>query len=290
MKIKKFWYAVFVLPLMMAFVITVIIPFFLGIGYSFVSWNGLSRTPKVFVGFDNFSRVFRDGRFVAALGRTTVFTLAAVVLVNVLALGFSLMVTNRRLRGHNVARAMLFMPYLIGGLILGYIWNYVLGQGLSLIGESTGCKSIFFNWFSNRDFAFLAMVVVATWQMAGYMMIIYIAGLESISGDVIEAAQVDGAGYWQNFFRIRLPLLMPSVTICLFLTLSNCFKIYDVNLSLTGGGPSNATEMISLNIFNEIFVRSNFGVGQAKAIVFFVIVAVITLLQVKLTSGREVDA
>lgn len=290
MKIKKFWYAVFVLPLMTAFVITVLLPFILGIGYSFVSWNGLSKTPKVFVGMDNFSKVFSDWKFMDSLGRTTVFTLAAVVLVNVLALAFSLIVTNRRLRGHNVARAMLFMPYLIGGLILGYIWNYVLGQGLSLIGESTGCKSIFFNWFSNRNFAFLAMIVVAAWQMAGYMMIIYIAGLESISGDVIEAAQVDGAGYWQNLFHIRLPLLMPSITICLFLTLSNCFKIYDVNLSLTGGGPSNATEMISLNIFNEIFVRSNFGVGQAKAIVFFVIVGVITLFQVKLTSGREVEA
>lgn len=290
MKIKKFWYAVFVLPLMTAFVITVLLPFILGIGYSFVSWNGLSKTPKVFVGMDNFAKVFSDWKFMDSLGRTTVFTLAAVVLVNVLALAFSLIVTNRRLRGHNVARAMLFMPYLIGGLILGYIWNYVLGQGLSLIGESTGCKSIFFNWFSNRNFAFLAMIVVAAWQMAGYMMIIYIAGLESISGDVIEAAQVDGAGYWQNLFHIRLPLLMPSITICLFLTLSNCFKIYDVNLSLTGGGPSNATEMISLNIFNEIFVRSNFGVGQAKAIVFFVIVGVITLFQVKLTSGREVEA
>lgn len=290
MKIKKFWYAVFVLPLMTAFVITVLLPFILGIGYSFVSWNGLSKTPKVFVGMDNFAKVFSDWKFLDSLGRTTVFTLAAVVLVNVLALAFSLIVTNRRLRGHNVARAMLFMPYLIGGLILGYIWNYVLGQGLSLIGESTGYKSIFFNWFSNRNFAFLAMIVVAAWQMAGYMMIIYIAGLESISGDVIEAAQVDGAGYWQNLFHIRLPLLMPSITICLFLTLSNCFKIYDVNLSLTGGGPSNATEMISLNIFNEIFVRSNFGVGQAKAIVFFVIVGVITLFQVKLTSGREVEA
>lgn len=289
MRIKKFWYAVFVLPLMTAFIITVILPFILGIGYSFVSWNGLSRTPRVFVGLDNFSKVFSDKKFLNSLGRTTAFTLITVVFVNVLALVFSLAVTNRRLRGHNVARAMLFMPYLIGGLILGYIWNYVLGQGLSLIGESTGYKSVFFNWFSNREFAFLAMIVVSSWQMAGYMMIIYIAGLESISGDVIEAAQVDGAGYWQNLFFIRLPLLMPSVTICLFLTLSNCFKIYDVNLSLTGGGPSNATEMISMNIFNEIFVRSNFGMGQAKAMVFFVIVAAITLLQVKLTSLREVE-
>ena len=131
--------------------------------------------------------------------------------------------------------------------------------------------------------------MVATWQMAGYMMIIYIAGLQSISDDVLEAANVDGASYWQSFFRIRLPLLMPSVTICLFLTLSNCFKIYDVNLALTGGGPANATEMVSMNIFNEIFAKSNYGYGQAKAIVFFIIVGVITMFQVRLTSKREVE-
>ena len=131
--------------------------------------------------------------------------------------------------------------------------------------------------------------VVATWQMAGYMMVIYIAGLQSISDDVMEAANVDGASYWQALFRIRLPLLMPSITICLFLTLSNCFKIYDVNLALTGGGPANATEMVSMNIFNEIFAKSNYGYGQAKAIVFFIIVGIITMFQVQLTSRREVE-
>ena len=138
--------------------------------------------------------------------------------------------------------------------------------------------------------SFVAMVVVATWQMAGYMMIIYIAGLQAISDDVIEAASVDGAGFWSSLFRIRLPLLMPSITICLFLTLSNCFKIYDVNLSLTGGGPNNATQMISMNIFNEIFAKSRFGYGQAMAIVFFLVVAAITLLQVKFTSDKEVES
>ena len=142
---------------------------------------------------------------------------------------------------------------------------------------------------SNKQFAFIGLIVVATWQMAGYMMVIYIAGLQSISDDVMEAANVDGASYWQALFRIRLPLLMPSITICLFLTLSNCFKIYDVNLALTGGGPANATEMVSMNIFNEIFAKSNYGYGQAKAIVFFIIVGVITMFQVRLTSKREVE-
>lgn len=278
----------FVLPLMTAFLLTVVVPFFQGIGYSFVSWNGLAKTPKVFVALDNYIAVFKDARFMASMGHTAVFTLITVVLVNLLGLAFALWVTTK-LKARNLGRAMLFMPYLIGGLILGYIWNYVLGQGLSMIGASTGRTDLFFNWLSSPTFAFWAMVVVATWQMAGYMMVIYIAGLEAISGDVLEAADVDGATGWQSLLRIKLPLLMPSITICLFLTLSNCFKIYDVNVSLTGGGPSNTTEMISLNIYNEIFTKSHFGQGQAKAIVFFAIVAVITLIQVRITSGKEVE-
>ncbi len=289
MKIKKGWYALFVFPLIAVFVLVVVIPFFTGIGYSFVEWNGLAKVPKVFVGFDNYAGVFTDENFWASMGRTVVFTLITVVTVNVLALAFSLIVTTR-LAARNVGRAMLFLPYLIGGLILGYIWKFVLGECMTTLGEMFGNQEIFFNWFTDKTMSFVAMVVVATWQMAGYMMIIYIAGLQAISDDVIEAASVDGAGFWSSLFRIRLPLLMPSITICLFLTLSNCFKIYDVNLSLTGGGPNNATQMISMNIFNEIFAKSRFGYGQAMAIVFFLVVAAITLLQVKFTSDKEVES
>ena len=289
MKIKKGWYALFVFPLIAVFVLVVVIPFFTGIGYSFVEWNGLAKVPKVFVGFDNYAGVFTDENFWASMGRTVVFTLITVVTVNVLALAFSLIVTTR-LAARNVGRAMLFLPYLIGGLILGYIWKFVLGECMTTLGEMFGNQEIFFNWFTDKTMSFVAMVVVATWQMAGYMMIIYIAGLQAISDDVIEAASVDGAGFWSSLFRIRLPLLMPSITICLFLTLSNCFKIYDVNLSLTGGGPNNATQMISMNIFNEIFAKSRFGYGQAMAIVFFLVVAAITLLQVKFSSDKEVES
>ena len=289
MKIKKGWYALFVFPLIAVFVLVVVIPFFTGIGYSFVEWNGLAKVPKVFVGFDNYAGVFTDENFWASMGRTVVFTLITVVTVNVLALAFSLIVTTR-LAARNVGRAMLFLPYLIGGLILGYIWKFVLGECMTTLGEMFGNQEVFFNWFTDKTMSFVAMVVVATWQMAGYMMIIYIAGLQAISDDVSEAASVDGAGFWSSLFRIRLPLLMPSITICLFLTLSNCFKIYDVNLSLTGGGPNNATQMISMNIFNEIFAKSRFGYGQAMAIVFFLVVAAITLLQVKFTSDKEVES
>ncbi len=287
MKIKKRWYVLFVLPLMLSFFIIELVPFLTGIGYSFVSWNGLAKSEKVFVGFDNYLKLFTDTQFLTSMLRTTGFTLITVVIVNILALAFALLVTTK-LKVRNVARTMLFMPYLIGGLILGYIWRYVLGEAMTSLATMTGMSNIFFNWLVDKKFAFYAMIVVATWQMAGYMMIVYIAGLEAISDDVLEAAQVDGAGFWQTLIRVRLPLLMSSITICLFLTLSNCFKIYDVNVSLTGGGPNNATEMVSMNIFNEIFTKSHFGYGQAKAILFFIIIALITLVQVKVTKDKEV--
>ena len=288
MTMKKRWFALFTAPLFAVFTIVVIAPFLSGLYYSFVSWNGLPKNPMKFVGVENYVKVFNDARFMASLGRTTLFTLITMVSVNVLGLGFALIVTTK-LRFRNVGRVMIFMPYLIGGLLLGYIWQFILGDCLSTLGQMTGRTDLFFYWLSNRQFAFVGLVVVATWQMAGYMMIIYIAGLQSISDDVLEAANVDGASYWQTLLRIRLPLLMPSITICLFLTLSNCFKIYDVNLALTGGGPANATEMVSMNIFTEIFAKSHYGYGQAKAIVFFVIVAVITMFQVRMTSKREVE-
>ena len=288
MTMKKRWFALFTAPLFAVFIIVVIAPFLSGLYYSFVSWNGLPKNPMKFVGVENYVKVFNDARFMASLGRTTLFTLITMVSVNVLGLGFALIVTTK-LRFRHVGRVMIFMPYLIGGLLLGYIWQFILGDCLSTLGQMTGRTDLFFYWLSNRQFAFVGLVVVATWQMAGYMMIIYIAGLQSISDDVLEAANVDGASYWQTLLRIRLPLLMPSITICLFLTLSNCFKIYDVNLALTGGGPANATEMVSMNIFTEIFAKSHYGYGQAKAIVFFVIVAVITMFQVRMTSKREVE-
>lgn len=287
-KIKKGWYALFVVPILIPFVVTVIIPFFQGVRFAFVDWNGMSKSEKIYVGFQNFINVFKDPEFMSSMGRTTMFTLITVVLVNVLALAFAVWVTSE-IKFKNPGRAMLFMPYLIGGLILGYVWKYVLGQGMTLLAANTGNETLFFNWLSDPNYAFYAMIVVATWQMAGYMMVIYIAGLEAISGDVLEASKIDGANGWKEFIHIKLPLLMPSITICLFLTLSNCFKIYDVNVSLTGGGPAMATEMISMNIYNEIFVKSNFGFGQAKAIVFFLIVAVITFLQVRATSSKEVE-
>lgn len=288
-KIKdRGWYALFTIPLLFIFTTVVIIPFIIGIGYSFFSWDGLPLNPKIFVGFDNYIKLFTDMRFLSSAGHTILFTLLAIVIINILGLAFALIVTTK-LKVRNAARAMLFMPYLIGGLILGYIWKFIFSDAFTSIGEMTGLTKIFFNWLLDSNFALVALVIVATWQMAGYIMIIYIAGIQGIPEEVIEAAQVDGAGFWKTLFQIKFPLIMPSFTICLFMTLSNCFKIFDVNLSLTGGGPSNATEMFAMNIYNEIFALNNFGYGQAKAIVFLIVVAIITLIQVSITKKKEVE-
>lgn len=280
MKVKKTWYAVFTMPLMLIFTIVVIVPFVIGIGYSFVEWDGFAKHAATFVGFQNYIQVFKDERFLNAALRTTVFTIISVISVNLFGLIFALVVTAR-LKVRNVARTMLFLPYLIGGLILGYIWKSVFTEYFLSIGLG--------NWLTDSTKAMAAMVIVTTWQLAGYVMIVYITGIMAIPDDVMEAAQVDGASYLQNLFRIKFPLLMPSFTICLFLALSNCFKIYDVNVALTGAGPNYQSEMFSLNIYNEIFKQSNFGYGQAKAIIFFIIIAVITMIQVSITKKREVS-
>ncbi len=282
------WFGLFVAPLMFIFLTVVVIPFLIGIGYSFFEWDGMKLNPKVFVGLDNYIKLFTDKSFVSSSMNTVIFTLVAIVLINVLGLAFALIVTSK-LKTRNAARAMLFMPYLIGGLILGYIWKFIFTDVFSMIGEKLHMEKIFFNWLLHPKFALFALIIVTTWQMAGYIMIIYITGIQGIPEEVIEAASVDGAGYFCTLFKIKFPLIMPAFTISLFMTLSNCFKIFDVNFSLTAGGPSSATEMFALNIYNEIFRLNHYGYGQAKAIIFFLIVAAITLVQVSITKKKEVS-
>jgi len=287
-KSNKGWFALFTVPLLLVFTTVVIIPFIIGIGYSFVSWDGIPANPKVFVGLDNYIELLKDDRFLTSAWHTIEFTVLALVLVNVLGLAFSLLVTMK-LRISNAARTMFFLPNLIGGLILGYIWQFIFTDVFKFLGDKTGWDSLFFNWLIHPQSALYAMVIVFTWQMAGYTMIIYIAGIQGIPDELGEAARVDGANLWQRLTKIVFPLLMPSFTICLFLTLSGAFKIFDVNLSLTKGGPNNATELFAMNIFNEIFGYGHYGLGQAKAIVFFILVAAVTLTQVIITKKKEVQ-
>lgn len=284
----KAWFALFTVPLLFVFATVVILPFIMGIGYSFISWDGIPANPKVFVGWDNYRTLFHDERFMRSAWITIKFTVLALFFVNLFGLLFALIVTSR-LRTRNVARTMFFMPNLIGGLILGYIWQFIFTDAFKMIGDKIGFGGFFFNWLLNPQYALYALVIVFVWQMAGYTMIIYIAGIQGIPDDMMEAAKVDGANIWHRFTKIIIPLLMPAFTICLFLTLSGAFRIFDVNLSLTNGGPSNTTEMFAMNIFNEIFGYGRYGIGQAKAIVFFLLVAAITLTQVILTKKREVQ-
>jgi len=286
-KNDKYWNLLFVAPTVLIFTLVVLIPFIIGIYYSFFSWDGIQSNPKIFVGLRNFVNVFNDSRFLNSALKTFIFTVLGVITINILGLVVALLVTSK-LKTKNIVRTFYFMPYLIGGLILGYIWKFIFSDGFAIIGKVTGLDKFFFNWLLDPNFALIAMVFVFTWQMAGYVMIIYISGIQAIPGDMIEAAQVDGANHWQVFWKVKLPLIMPAVTISLFMTLSNCFKIFDVNLSLTGGGPAHATEMFAMNIYNEIFSNSNFGYGQAKAVIFFLVVAVFTLIQVSITKKREV--
>jgi len=287
-KNKNIWYGIFTMPLFLIFLIVVVVPFVIGIYYSFISWDGIPSNPKVFVGLDNYTAFLQDKRFLASAWNTMKFTIFALISVNLLGLLFALLVTAG-FKTSNLVRTLLFMPNLIGGLILGYIWRFIFTDGFKQLGATTGIDSIFFNWLIDPNYALLALVMVFTWQMAGYTMIIYIAGIQGISDEVMEAAKVDGANIWHRMTKIVFPLLMPSFTVCLFLTLSGAFKIYDVNLSLTNGGPIHSTELFAMNIFNEIFGYGNYGLGQAKAIVFFVIITLVTITQVVITKRREVQ-
>ncbi|MDR3335470.1 MAG: sugar ABC transporter permease [Treponema sp.] len=282
------WYALFTGPTVFVFLTVVIIPFIIGIYYSFFSWDGIPLNPKILVGFGNYIKLFGDARFIRSGGLTICFTLMTVIITNVAGLFLAIIVTAP-LKTGNLARTMFFAPHLIGGLLLGFIWNFIFTDVFKALGRISGMEKLFFNWLIDPAFAMYALVIVNAWRMSGYVMIIYIAGIQNIPIDVLEAASIDGANYRTRLVRIVMPLLVPSFTIAFFLTISNAFKIYDVNLSLTNGGPSMSTELFAMNIYMEIFKSNNFGYGQSKAIVFFLFVAAISVLQTYITKKREVE-
>ena len=235
------------------------------------------------MGIENYIKVFQDAQFFSSLSFTALFTVVSTVLINVLAFAVALALTNN-IKGTNVFRTIYFMPNLIGGIVLGYIWNILINCLLSLLGKPLLAL--------NSTAGFWGMIVLMCWQQIGYMMIIYIAGLQAIPSDYIEAARIDGATASQILFRIKIPNVMPSITICLFLTLTNSFKLFDQNLALTGGDPNHATEMLALNIYNNFYARSGAawkGIGQAKAVVFCIMVIAISLIQLRATRSKEVQ-
>lgn len=278
----------FALPGMFCFFAVVIVPFIYGVYLTLTDWNGVAK-EKNFIGLANFAGVIKDAQFWNSLGLTFKYVIAVVILVNVLAFAIAYLLT-RGIKGQNFFRAGFFTPNLIGGIVLGYIWQFVFSRVFVNIGESTGWSFFEASWLSDPDKAFLALVVVSVWQLSGYMILIYVAGFMGLSKDVMEAANIDGASGWVKLKNIIMPLMMSSITICLFLTLSRAFMVYDVNLSLTAGAPYGTTEMAAMHVYEKAFTSRQFGVGQAEAFILFVIVACISGLQVYFTKKREVEA
>lgn len=273
----KRWGWLFTGPTVAAFCVGFVVPFVLGVYLSFTKFNTV--TSARWVGLSNYQRVFTDPIFLHSLWYTTAFTVVTAIIINVLAFAVAYMLV-KTIRGSNIFRSVFFMPNLIGGIVLGYIWLLLLNGVLGFWERSITFSSTYGFW---------GMVLLTAWQQIGYMMVIYIAGLQSIPGDVLEAAKVDGATSRQTLRHVILPLVMPAITVCTFLTISGGFKMFDQNLALTNGAPSRSSELLALNIFNTFYGRPGFeGVGQAKAIVFLIIVATVTLLQNKFVRSKEV--
>ncbi|MGG4219039.1 sugar ABC transporter permease [Paenibacillus jamilae] len=280
---------IFVGPSTLFFVIIIVIPFMLGMYYSFTEWNGVANQAK-WVGLDNFSHIlFNDDKFGTAFWFTIRFTVIGVVAANIFGFLLAYFLT-KPLKTKNVLRTIFFMPNVIGGLLLGFIWQFIFVKGFAAIGESTGLSFFNLSWLGDEITAFWGIVIVFIWQTAGYLMVIYISSLTNVPRDMLEAAEIDGASRMQILRSIILPLIMPAITVCLFLAISWSFKMFDLNLSLTKGGPFGSTESVALNIYNEAFVNNRYGLGTAKALIFFIIVAIVTSLQVRLTKSREVES
>ena len=273
----KRYFPLFALPTLLAFIIAFLLPFLMGIYLSFTEFTTVGNAR--WVGFSNYIKAFTENSyFVDALWFTVKFTVVSVITVNLLAFVFALLLT-RRVRGRNLFRTILFMPNLIGGIVLGYIWQLIINGILMRYGVDITYSP---------EYGFWGMVLLTNWQLIGYMMIIYIAGLQNIPHEMQEVAKVDGASYMQSLRHITIPLVAPAITICTFLTLTNSFKMFDQNYALTAGAPGRTTSMLALDIYNTFYggVGSE-GVGQAKAVIFFVVVGIIAFVQLKLTERKE---
>lgn len=288
LKSEKMQQTVFVLPAFAAFFIVVMLPLALGVYYSFTNWNGVSGNIE-WNGLSNYVTIFtKDPDFIHSFWFTIRFMLAVVVFSNVL--GFLLaFILSKKLKSRNILRTVFFMPNVLGGLLLGFIWQFIFVQSFPVIGNLTGLHLFQLSWLGTEATAYWGLVIVSVWQGAGYYMVIYIAGLTNVPQDLIEAASIDGAKSLQVLRHIIFPLIMPAITVCLFLSVAWSFKSFDLNFSLTAGGPFRSSESVAMNIYNEAFKNNRFGLGTAKAVVFFLTVALVTMLQVSITKKREVE-
>ena len=293
---RKLTEFLFLVPTLIAFLMVIIIPFIFGIYYSFTDWQGTGVVNKV-VGLENYRAIFQEPGFLHSFLVTLLFTVLNIITVNVVAFIISLLVTSE-IRGRNVYRAGFFVPNLIGGIVLGLVWQFIFSNILPTIGQTLGWATLSKSLISNKDTAMITLVTVNTWQYAGYIMLIYVAAIQGISRSVMEAAEVDGAKYWTRITKIQIPLMANAFTISLFLTLTNSFKMYDVNVALTNGGPVgifmnkpvNSSELLALNIYQTAFKYNNMAQGQAKAVLFFIVLTVFSIIQVSYNKSKEVEA
>lgn len=280
--IRRYW-PVFVVPTLSAFIIGFVYPFLQGLYLSFCQFTTIEKAK--WIGFDNYIRVFTDDPepMMDSFGFTVAFAIVSIILINGIGFIFALFLT-KELKGTNIFRTIFFMPNLIGGVVLGYIWQILINCFLSIVGQPLLAL--------NSTAGYWGLIILMCWQQVGYMMIIYIAGLQAVPDSIMEAANIDGATNWQTLWRIKLPMVMPSITICVFLTLTNSFKLFDQNLALTNGDPNNETAMLALNIYKTFYERSGAqwkGLGQAKAVIFCIIVVAISFIQLKATRSKEVQ-
>jgi raffinose/stachyose/melibiose transport system permease protein len=294
-----FW--LFLTPVLLAFILVIVVPFFLGAWYSFTNWSATARAGETLklIGLGNYAKILKDPSFTYSFIITVIYTLMNMILINVVSFGLAMLVT-RALKGRNVYRAGFFVPNLIGGLILGYVWQFIFNNAIPSLGSMLGIAS----WadpshlmLGRSPTAILAMVIVGTWQYAGYIMVIYVAAIETIPQELIEAAQIDGATPLRRLRAITIPLTRQAFTVTLFLTLVNSFKQFDVNVSLTAGGPSTifagqpiyGTQLLAMNIYNQGLKSDDMAGGQARAVIFFLVLVIVSVIQVAVNKRKEVE-
>lgn len=280
-------YAIFVTPAVLLSVLFVFVPLIIGVYYSFRDWNGISISSH-FIGIKNYINALGDKGFLGTIGFTLKYAFVMVAGYNILGLALA-MFLNMKLKLKSILRAVYFMPIVIGTATVGYLWNFIIGTFLPFLGKTFGLGVFEKNWLAYPATAFLSLVIVSLWQGTGYYMIIYLAGLQGVPSDILEAAEIDGAGLKDRFFKIILPLIRPSITICLFLSIVNSLKAFDLNYSLTSGGPYGTTKTIAYQIFLDAFNADQLSYASAKAVIFSIVIGIVAIIQVKVTRRKEVE-
>lgn len=282
-------FLLFVIPAFVLVTVSTVVPFLMNLFYSFTNWDGVSASTT-FIGIRNYVDLFKDKLFwQGPVSFTLRFAIVFVILVNIFSI-FMAMLLTKNIKSANVLRALFYIPQVISMIMVGYTWKFILGNGFEDLYDKTGWAIFNMSWLGDQNLAFWTVVLLTIWQQAGFYCVIYIAGFQSLPEDVMESAAIDGAKGLKKFFHVTLPLLMPSVTVCMFTSILNALKIYDLPFVLTAGGPAGTTRSIAMDIYSDSFQHNLYGYGTAKSVFYFVVVVIFTMLSLAATKKREVDA